>query len=662
MLWQPPKEVAGACDSECEIGKANVRLAGQKGGWKLSPRWRRCLSQYLADMGCLVLALEDSWGGLLGEAAVRVAGLGEATPLDGQVAFLQVCAHNFHECFHARRMMFLNFAVSACTACTVFGFEGSCGVQWRGDKAERAVARLSLQLLVSFTPAARPAALAAAAKLPRLPSPLLQQRLPAQPGSSEQERLRSAASAAGALSKQEAGPPPDVQAAEASLRPWSSSGRQPFDLLSPASVLVAEPAQAAFSVAPYSLQDAALQPHAPAVASLAEQFPGLALCAQPQATAAPWEAAARGGQAGQAGTVSGIPVVPLSALEPVLGALGSALEPLQAQQPGLGSSASPGAPPPTLEALIRQAERLREAMSQAIGAPPRRAAAAAGDTSTHALQPWPPQSSPHAAGPPQMPARGAQQPRPSMPATSVVAAAPAASVQPRQSGLPSAVADSTAAASRGHTPNEAQPSQRRRAGLEALKRPLSASTVAFGRGATAVHSRRRISRSADVSSTAARASAVLEEGGAAVNSASGSGMALRDKGMSAGMRLLTQRRAARLGQRAPAVLSDAGGAAAAGPLRQAAADDALYTTAPASHLPAGSGEASAAGSESAEAHCAGQAAVAAHAVAHSFDVTVQRAAGLQAAPGLADSLCYISYRFPGAQHYLQGRTQNTSLV
>ena len=44
--------------------------------------------------GCLVLALEDAWGGLLGEAAVRVAGLGEATPLDGEVAFLQVYACN----------------------------------------------------------------------------------------------------------------------------------------------------------------------------------------------------------------------------------------------------------------------------------------------------------------------------------------------------------------------------------------------------------------------------------------------------------------------------------------------------------------------------------------------------------------------------------------
>ena len=64
----------------------------------ISLQCHRSFGQYLADMGSLVLTLEDSFSGVLGEAAVRVAGLGEACPVAGEVTFVQV---GLLACIHA---------------------------------------------------------------------------------------------------------------------------------------------------------------------------------------------------------------------------------------------------------------------------------------------------------------------------------------------------------------------------------------------------------------------------------------------------------------------------------------------------------------------------------------------------------------------------------
>ena len=53
-------------------------------------RRHRSFGHYLADMGSLVLTLEDSFSGVLGEAAVRVTGLDEGSPIAGEVTFVQV--------------------------------------------------------------------------------------------------------------------------------------------------------------------------------------------------------------------------------------------------------------------------------------------------------------------------------------------------------------------------------------------------------------------------------------------------------------------------------------------------------------------------------------------------------------------------------------------
>lgn len=49
----------------------------------------RAFGQYLVDMEWLTLTLEDHFNGMLGEAAVKVTGLGETTPFAGCVTFVQ---------------------------------------------------------------------------------------------------------------------------------------------------------------------------------------------------------------------------------------------------------------------------------------------------------------------------------------------------------------------------------------------------------------------------------------------------------------------------------------------------------------------------------------------------------------------------------------------
>jgi hypothetical protein len=50
----------------------------------------RLFALYLRDMGWLTLTLEDHFNGMLGEAAVKVAGLEERKPVAGDVTFVQV--------------------------------------------------------------------------------------------------------------------------------------------------------------------------------------------------------------------------------------------------------------------------------------------------------------------------------------------------------------------------------------------------------------------------------------------------------------------------------------------------------------------------------------------------------------------------------------------
>ncbi len=51
--------------------------------------YARAFEQYLADMEWLTLTLEDHFNGMLGEAAVKVTGLGETAPFSGSVIFVQ---------------------------------------------------------------------------------------------------------------------------------------------------------------------------------------------------------------------------------------------------------------------------------------------------------------------------------------------------------------------------------------------------------------------------------------------------------------------------------------------------------------------------------------------------------------------------------------------
>ncbi len=52
-------------------------------------RYARAFGQYLGDMEWLTLTLEDHFNGMLGEAAVKVTGLGETAPYSGRVTFVQ---------------------------------------------------------------------------------------------------------------------------------------------------------------------------------------------------------------------------------------------------------------------------------------------------------------------------------------------------------------------------------------------------------------------------------------------------------------------------------------------------------------------------------------------------------------------------------------------
>ena len=568
--------------------------------WPTEHAWglRRSFRKYLADMGSLVLMLEDSFSGMLGEAAVRVADLAEASPLAGEVAFVQVLETSLHA--QARRRV-KDLEVFPCISKSDMH---TCApaLQWLGHNEEVVVARLSLQLLLSFTPATEQPTLATRVPLftsVAEPEEASLERRFSQEGASSSgrhsrtpQRPRSAPTAFRGgdnpwqpQEKPFAAEHAAVHPSEAALDHWSGSSRQSIPLPSIPGHAEHVPLQAE----PFSLQGCTGhlcdQPEGPGVQPYTvPHFSGLAgPLPYPAVAGWAWEAGAAG-QFGQQTVAQGIPVIPLSALEPVLDALGSALEPRR-QPPAAQSSPDQAAGPEEtpLNALIRQAERLREAMSAAIG-PPR-----------------------HGAGPgiTLLPCTSPRQQRSDSGVAQRSSSSPG---QPKGAPAPAAANGGAAgrAAPQGANGAHGRDRKEQRASLGALKRPKSAPGVAFGSSA---------SLSKETCAPAPEQEVSTQRGTPA-------------RAFSGGMRLLAERRAARAGRAAAAVAAQSAAAAAR----------------PASHaLEAGKPDAAAPGTEVAVR--APEAAVPLLAVQHAFEVTVDRVTGLSAA---AEGPYFISYQFPGA--------------
>ena len=253
------------------------------------------------------------------------------------------------------------------------------GMQWPGDEEEKVVARLVLQLLVSFTPVAHPATMPVPAGSLLSTNEAAERRASQQAASTSGRaqatplRPRSAPAVArsrtaavlgvqGQELNMEEGA--DLHTPGLSIRPWAEVGRHS------APEACTRGAQVSFCVEPYHLDSPALQPHsrrhaASAVApfnhySTLPQPACIAADRLPPQLASAEQEAALSGHGGQLGLVTGVPVVPLSALQPML----ERATPLDKQPDLAAASMSP------LASLIQQAERLREAMMLATNPGP----------------------------------------------------------------------------------------------------------------------------------------------------------------------------------------------------------------------------------------------------------------------------------------------------
>ena len=539
-------------------------------------------------------------------------------------------------------------------------------MQWPGDEDEKVVARLELQLLVSFTPVARhvtvPATAAAEGSPPK--SNEAAERRASQQFASTSGRahdrapLRPASAPAGAdlrtaavlnggghgLNKLEG---TALELSDLNLEPWAAVGTQPAP-----GARHPSPAQVSFCAQPFSLDDPALQPHShrytvSAGASLSHR------CAPPQPACIavdrlPPAAAASAQQeaARQLGLVTGIPVVPLTVLQPVLERVAG-----DARQPDL-AAATP------LARLIQQAERLREAMAQATNP---------GPTQGYGMEPL--------TGP-VLPS----QPHPT--------SAPADAATPAQSTGQAAELSTTVPLPAGHQVPEGPPTARQRAvrtrpaagklplgkqqreRLDALKRaPLAAPGVAFGRGVGQIRQRQvattggsglagpmqeQVEKSRSSGGAAPEQEKAGSDGGMdGLLEKAAAEVAVRQP-VPSGTRLPAQARAAEPSSRQE--LEGIGGDAAAhSPVgggttpSSSAASGSSSSHRGAALAQAGAGAVSCTGvsvSEGLPAASGDEAAV-----RHTFEVTLDRVSGLAAGGGAASAhpaACYATYHFPGS--------------
>ncbi|CAL8461957.1 g1488 [Coccomyxa elongata] len=350
--------------------------------------------QYLVDMEWLTLTLEDHFNGMLGEAAVKVTGLGETAPFSGSVTF----------------------------------------VQWLGSREQRRIAKVSIQVLVSFTPlTSHPAPAANASKNgPAEYQPLMQEACKRNSNAaaghgvsdeaedsavdSAEEHVQgkesvsmlemqsfqegvgpsgrdadtwqdssahqAAATAFGStLDLEQAA---DAESELASLpRPGSGGGRMQGSItFTPASRQQEAPEEArpVFSFAPYGHADQALYSRgdfasqlaaghiSASLPRLAEFFPAATPSSPPEAvlsSAASWLLPpSHASQIRPAPVVTGIPVAAMSA------AAGGFWGPWNGatHHPSIQPAAAPiSGSGPDIDALIQRAERLRAQMTAAVG-------------------------------------------------------------------------------------------------------------------------------------------------------------------------------------------------------------------------------------------------------------------------------------------------------